>query len=66
MKISMKIKVEEKQQIESFFTLRPALKKGETIKRWILQGLEADQGLVMPVTETETAFNEGDTSEHND
>lgn len=33
---------EEKETIDRYFSSHPALKKGETIKQWILQAIQAE------------------------
>jgi len=42
-KVSMKTSKAESEKIDFFFTSHPALKKGETIKRWILEGIDREE-----------------------
>ena len=36
---------EEKETIDNFFSNHPALKKGETVKQWILRAIEAERAI---------------------
>ena len=44
--------IDEKALIDDYFTVHPALKRGETVKQWILQAIQAETRKELGESET--------------
>lgn len=42
LRVTINTNEQERKEIDRYFNMNPALKKGETIKRWILEAIQEE------------------------